>query len=87
MIGSVGVLSEAEFAYCMRSSDGDWLSCCHGDDAVQRDGQQLLVAGGGLVSAQSSGHHRLLREELLLHLPLHRLGCVSHKESPPNSRF
>lgn len=66
---------------CIRSSDGERLPCRNGDDAVQRDGQQLLAAGGGSVSAQPAGHHRLLREELLLHLPLHRLGCVRHEHA------
>ncbi len=72
---SLDVSSEADFVYwCMCSSDGARLPCCDGDDAVQCHGQQLLAAGGGSVSAQPAGHHRLLREELLLHLPLHRLG-------------
>lgn len=50
------------------------VSWCNGDDAVQRNGQQLLAAGGRHLPAQPPRHHRVQREEVLLHLPGHRLG-------------
>lgn len=52
----------------------DVVSWCHGDDAVQRNGQQLLAASGGHLPAQPAGHYCVQREELLLHIPGHRLG-------------
>lgn len=66
-------------AYCLYLhhhcvSGCDVVSWCHGDDAVQRDGQQLLAVGGGHLPAQPASHHRVQREEVLLHLPGHWLG-------------
>lgn len=52
----------------------DVVSWCHGDDAVQCDGQQLLASGGRHLSAQPPGHHSIQREEVLLHLLGDRLG-------------
>ncbi len=59
---------------CFLVSGCDVVPWCHGDDAVQRVGQQLLVASGGHLPAQLAGHHSVQREEVLLHLPCHRLG-------------
>ncbi|KAL0174574.1 hypothetical protein M9458_030542, partial [Cirrhinus mrigala] len=50
------------------------LPCGAGLDAVLCWGKLLLATGGRSISSQLAGADGLLREQLLLCIPLHRLG-------------